>query len=153
MEFQIEQLPSCRVAFVRHVGPYNQVSAAWQRLFGWAGPRGLIGPSLRYFGMCHDDPEVTPPERLRYDACLVVSPSAQPEGDIGIQETSAGDYATTVHTGPYETLGRAYAALCGEWLPTSRRELGDPPCIEFYLNDPRGTPPEKLQTKICMRLK
>ena len=152
MEVQIERFPSCRVVFVRHTGPYSQVGTAWQRLFAWAGPRGLGGPSPRFFGMCHDDPAITPPEKTRYDACLVVPAGAEGEGDVGTQDIEGGEYVTTVHVGPYDTLDRAYEGLCGRWLPKSGRELGDPPCLEFYLSDPRTTPPEQLATKVCLRL-
>ncbi|MBI4718543.1 MAG: AraC family transcriptional regulator [Planctomycetes bacterium] len=152
MEVEIERFPACRVAFVRHLGPYSEVGAAWGRLFAWAGPRRLVGPSLRYFGLCYDDPAVTAPERIRYDACLVVPPATEGDGDIGVQDVAGGEYATTVHVGPYESLGQAYEGLCGGWLPQSGRELGEPPCMEFYLNDPRTTPPDQLRTKVCMRL-
>lgn len=152
MDVEIERFPSCRVAFVHHIGPYAEVGAAWQRLFAWAGPKRLVGPSMRFFGMCYDDPAITPPEKLRYDACLVVPPGTEGEGDVGAQDIESGDYVTTVHVGPYDTLGQAYEGLCGRWLPESGRELGDPPCLEFYLNDPRTTPPEQLRTKVCLRL-
>jgi AraC family transcriptional regulator len=107
---------------------------------------------MRFFGMCYDDPTITPPERIRYDACLVVPAGTEGEGDVGAQDIEGGEYVTTVHVGPYDTLGQAYEGLCGRWLPESGRELGDPPCIEFYLNDPRTTPPEQLRTKVCLRL-
>jgi AraC family transcriptional regulator len=69
-----------------------------------------------------------------------------------VQDLEGGEYVTTVHVGPYDTLGQAYDGLCGRWLPSSGRELGDPPCVEFYLNDPRATPPGQLRTKVCLRL-
>lgn len=152
VEIQVERLPPRRVAFVRHIGPYMNAGVAWNRLLGWAGPRGLLGPRMEYFGLCYDDPDVTPPDKVRYDACLVVGPDVRPEGDIGVQDVPGGEFAAAVHEGPYDTLGRTYAALCGHWLAASGRTLGDPPSVEMYLNDPRTTPPEQRLTKVCMRL-
>lgn len=64
MDVRIEKIPATRVAFIRHIGPYDQVGAAWGRLMSWACPRGLLGPSMRIFGLCYSDPDVTPPEKV-----------------------------------------------------------------------------------------
>jgi len=152
MHVQIETLAPKHVAYIRHTGPYTQVGPVWGRLFSWAAPKGLLGPHMEYFGLCYDDPDVTPPDRLRYDACLVVGPGVKPENDFGVQDVDGGSFATTVHTGPYRTLGATYSALCGAWLPSNGRRLGPPPSVEFYLNDPRSTPEEQLRTRVCVRL-
>ena len=123
MEVRIETVPVMRFAFVRHTGPYGAVGQTWGRLMAWAGPRGLFGPRTRMLGLVHDDPEVTPPDRVRYDACVTVDERCRPEGDVGVQEVGGGEYAVTTHRGQYDKLGKTYAQLCGEWLPTSGREL------------------------------
>jgi AraC family transcriptional regulator len=142
MDVRIEKVDAMRVAFVRHVGPYDQVGETWAKLMGWAGPRGLLGPRMAALAILHDDPEVTPPERIRYDACLVVGGDFEPEGEVGVQEIEGGDYAVTTHRGPYAKLGETYARLCGEWLPSSARELRSKPGLEFYRNSPQSTAPE-----------
>ena len=152
MNVEIEHIEPMRVAFIRHIGPYDQVGGAWSRLMAWAGRKGAMGPMMKFFGFCHDDPDVTPAERIRYDACIVVTTDVEAEGEIGIQTVAGGDFATTIHHGPYQKLGETYSRLCGQWIPASGRHLGDPPSIERYLNDPRGTPEDQLLTQICMRL-
>ena len=72
MDVRVESVAPMRVAFIRHVGPYLQVGETWGRLFAWAGPRGLVARGPKMIGVCYDDPEVTPPDKLRYDACLSV---------------------------------------------------------------------------------
>lgn len=42
LEVRIERLDGMRVAFIRHVGPYEAVGAAWGRLMGRAWPKGLF---------------------------------------------------------------------------------------------------------------
>jgi len=59
-----------------------------------------------------------------------------------------GECAVITHEGPYERLNQTYAGLFGQWLPHSGRELRSQPSLEFYLNDPDGTPPEELLTDI-----
>jgi AraC family transcriptional regulator len=63
-------LPDTRVAFRRHVGAYLEVGRTWNELMTWAGPHGLLGPFTRFCGVVHDDPVVTAPEKLRYDAAF-----------------------------------------------------------------------------------
>ena len=145
---RVETLPATRLAFVRHTGPYNQVSVAWRQLMTWAGPRGLFGPGLRLFGIVHDDPDITAPERVRYDAAVVVGERVMPEGEIGVQTIDEGRFAVARHRGPYDTLGLTYARLCGEWAPRAGHELRSAPSLESYLNYPGTTAPENLLTDI-----
>ncbi len=145
---EIKTLPPQRVVFLRHAGPYDQVGATWGKLSAWAGPRGVFGPSTRFIGVSYDDPQIAAPEKLRYDAAITVSRPVQPEGEFGVTDIAGGDYATLMHKGPYETLGRAYQVLLGAWLPQSGRELRDVPCFEVYLNSPQTTRPEELLTLI-----
>ena len=119
---------------------------------GWAWPRGLCGPHTRMIGICHDDPEITAPEKLRYDAAIALAAPIEPQGEIGIQELEAGEYAVATHQGPYEGLGATYARVCGEWLPGSGRELRSAPALELYLNSPQMTAPADLLTRIYLPL-
>ncbi len=150
MDVEIRSLEPTRVAFLRHVGPYDEVGSTWERLTDWVGRECLFGPDVRFFGMCWDDPEVTPPDRIRYDACVTVDETVEPEGEIGLTTVEGGRFAVVLHQGPYDRLGETYAALLGRWFPRSGHSPGDPPSLELYLNDPDGTEPEELLTEIWM---
>jgi AraC family transcriptional regulator len=143
---EVKDLAPVRVVFLRHVGPYGQVGATWGRLFGWAGRRGLLGPSVKMFGIVHDDPDVTPDDKIRYDAAIAVSRPVDPEGEFGVMEMAGGRYAVATHRGPYADLGRAYQRVYGAWLPRSGYELRDEPAFEQYLNTPQNAGPEDLVT-------
>ena len=147
---RFEQLPELRLAFVRHVGSYEEADEAVERLFRWAGPRGLLTQAAIFFGIAYDDPAVTPPDKLRYDAALAVPATVTTTGDIGIQLLPSRKYAVTLHCGPYETLGMTYSRFCGEWLPLSGHEVLAAPALEFYLNSPQDTPPTELRTEIYL---
>jgi AraC family transcriptional regulator len=154
MEARITSLESARVAYVRHVGPYTEVGPTWQRLIAWAAGRGLLGPDARTFALCHDDPDTTPPERLRYDACIVVGPDLQAEDGVEVQEVAGGRYAVATHRGSYAKLGETYGGLMEEWLPASRLELAeDRPTLEIYRNDPQQTPEDDLLTDVHVPVK
>ncbi len=152
MEVKIVKEETMHVAFVRHTGPYDQCGQAWEKLCCFLGPKGLLGGSPRFIGLSYDDPEVTSPEKIRYDACVQVDENFQPEGEIGVQVLQGGSFATTTHQGPYENLNLTYAALLGQWLPSSGRRINSDPTREVYLNHPENTEPEDLVTDIYLAL-
>lgn len=152
MDVEIRRIEPIRVAFVRHVGPYNEVGEAWEKLCTHLGAAGLLAGETRFIGVCYDNPEVTPPEKIRYDACVSVDDDFAAEGDIGVQTLAGGEYAVTAHIGPYDQLGKTYAKLFGQWLPQSGRDPRPVPSLEFYLNNPESTDPEDLLTDIHARL-
>lgn len=152
MEVKIENIEPMRVAFVRHVGPYNQAGVAWEKLCTHLGKEGCLGPESKFVGICYDDPEVTPPEKIRYDACITVDESFVPTDEIGVQTIGGGEYAVTTHFGPYDNLSQTYSRLFRDWLMKSDREISQDPCMEFYLNDPESTEPDDLLTDVCLPL-
>jgi AraC family transcriptional regulator len=149
---EVREVPPTRIVFLRHVGPYSEVGATWMRLMSWAGMQGLLGPGMRMLGVVHDAPEITPPDKLRYDAAVAVSRPVQPQGEFGVMELAGGRYAVTTHRGPYETLSHTYHRLFGAWLPDSGHELRDTPAFEEYLNSPQTAKPEDLLTRIWLPL-
>ncbi len=152
MEVTIKRLDPVRVVFVRHVGLYSSVGDTWGVLYRWAVSHGLVGGKSVALGVAYDDPDVTPADRLRYDACMTVDKLIEPEGEVGLQQVGGGDYAVGRHVGPYDELPDTYARIFGEWLARSGREARSAPALEFYLNDPMSTPPEELMTDIHIPL-
>ncbi len=148
MKVTMKYLAPMRVAFMRHVGPYHEVGRTWESLTMFLGKEGLVGGDTRFLGICHDDPAVTPSDKIRYDACVTVNDEFQPQGDIGVQVVPGGEYAVRTHFGSYEKLGESYAQLLGQWLPRSNRHLATTPCFEVYLNSPENTDPEDLITDL-----
>ncbi|MHC5108583.1 MAG: AraC family transcriptional regulator [Planctomycetota bacterium] len=153
LEVEVVTIKPRRVAFVRHVGPYHEVGQAWSKLFSWAMARNLVGSMAPMIGLLHDDPDVTPADRIRYDACFTAPDSLVEEGEIGIQVIRGGAYAVATHLGPYERIGESYAVICGQWLPTSHWALETAPGFEIYRNSPLTTPPENLLTDVHMPLR
>ena len=152
MDVRLENIEPMRVASVRHVGPYNQVGVAWDAVCTFLGKEGNLGPNARFIGICYDDPEVTPPEKVRYDACVTVDEDVTNEGDVAIQTVGGGQYAITTHFGPYDKLSETYTELFRRLMHDNREPRAEP-SMEFYLNDPNGTEPEDLITDICVPLK
>lgn len=137
-----------RVAFLRHVGPYDEVGETWGRLTSPLGREGHLGGEQMMFGICYDDPAVTPAEKIRYDACVTVNESFAPFEGIETKIVEGGEFAVATYQGPYSGLSKAYNELFGQWLPRSGRELRNAPPMECYLNSPENTEPSELLTDI-----
>lgn len=155
-EVRILHRPETAAVCLRHVGPYEKIGPVFGRLFEWAGRQGILAGSFETVGMPYDDPDVTPPEKIRCDAAILVrtmpAAASAPAGEVRCTTLPERDYAVVRHVGPYERLSDAYAWLCGVWLPRSGREAAAAPPMEFYRNHPPQTPLEQLVTDIHLPL-
>lgn len=153
MNVVIETQPKRRLATVRHVGPYPEIAEAFHRLGSLAAAAGLYAhaqPAM--LALYYDDPETTPAAELRSDAALIVLSDVELPSGVGEATLPAGRYAKTTHRGSYSGLGDTWARLMGEWLPKSGHRVGASPSYEIYVNDPRTTATEDLQTDIYVPL-
>jgi AraC family transcriptional regulator len=124
------------VAYLRHLGPYGEpISLFWQKtVYPWLVTNRLL-EQPRY-GISHDDPSVTAPEKCRYDACAEVPPQFVPSGKAFKTTIPGGSYAALSFKGTVAEVGQAWSALLRDWLPSSGLQLDARPCFEYY---PKGS--------------
>ena len=153
MDISIVDLDPMDVMSLRHIGPYEQVGQAFERLVGWAKQSQLWSDHSKVLGLSYDDPETTPSHQLRYDACVQLATHPAPTGEFQPIRVDGGRFAMFRHIGPYSGIGDAFRHVFGVWLPQSGYEVDDRPCLEMYPNDPADTPPAELITEIYVPLK
>lgn len=154
MHVDIESQPACRLATVRHLGPYNQIGRAFGELGRRLGPAmgALAMHGAAMIALYHDAPDSVAPDELRSDAGVVVPDDfVLPQG-VSEQRLPAGRYASTVHVGPYDQLGDVWQRFMGEWLPASGERVADSPAVEIYLNNPETTPKAEWRTRLSIPL-
>jgi AraC family transcriptional regulator len=140
---KVKDVPPLRVAYVKHMKGYEDqegIGSAFQTLFCWAGPRGVMSPDMRVIGVSLDNPDITPKDKCRYYACVAVNERARPEGEVGIMTIGGGKYAVGRFAGGRDVFKKAYSAMYGEWLPKSGWQPDDVPAFESYIGEPTGTP-------------
>jgi AraC family transcriptional regulator len=131
-ETKVTQMAQLHVAFIRHVGPYEAVpDTLWQRLAEWARARRLP-IDLIFLGIAQDAPGVTPPDKLRFDAAIVVPEAFAADGSIGHQVLGAAEFAITTHIGHYRTLTQAYGTIVNRVGRLKGYSFGGLPSIEVY---------------------
>lgn len=139
---EVKSLPGMTVAYVRHIGPYqgnaNLFGNLWNRLFTWAGPRGLIGgKDFRSLIVYHDDPNVTIEDKLRISVCITVAPDTKVDGEIGKMELEPATYVIARFEVTEKEFQLAWDWVYGQWLPASGYQPDDKPCLEMYPEEPR----------------
>jgi len=99
MNYTIENLPSQPILYMRRVGAYGLENfELMTTLKEWASSKDLFVDSVIY-GIAHDDQQ-TPPEKCRYDVCLVTTMTNLTDTKVKQGEIPAGKYAvfTIAHT-------------------------------------------------------
>ncbi|MCD4740611.1 GyrI-like domain-containing protein [archaeon] len=157
-EIKINELEEKQVAFVSFTGNYIGNAEVFKNLFeklgGWAGPKGLITPDVRFLSAYQDDPKTTPPDQLTVEVCMPISDDTQVEGEIKKRMLPGGKYAV-LHaelTGP-EEYGPAWNKVV-EWINKSNYEIDmSRPSYEIYQNNPNEHPQKHHLLDICMSVK
>lgn len=140
---EVKELPKMTVAYLRHIGPYagdeKLFEKLWNKLFNWAGPRGLIGgQGFNSLIIYHDDPNVTVEDKLRMSVCITVPPSTKVDGEIGKMELDAANYLIARFEVTAEGFAQAWQWVYGEWFPASGYQPDDKPCFEMYPEEPKN---------------
>jgi AraC family transcriptional regulator len=142
------------VVYVRSTGPYAASSAqAWQQMNAWLDSRQVRRQVKQAYGFFHDNPRLTAPELLRYDACVPAAAGLDADGGAGVgrQTLQGGAYAVQTHVGSYTDAGELYSRLHRQIVP--KRGLCvdyDRPFITIYLNDPTVTREVHRRAELCV---
>ena len=133
-DVELRVIPATRVAYMRHVGPYGSrgISEMWQRFEVWCAQQGLTSPRRRMFGIAQDNPNITPAERTRYDACVEVDDSFQPSGEVGVQTIRGGQYACTAFLANAAEIKAAWVKFLGMTMPDAGYQHDVAPAMEIY---------------------
>ena len=154
MQIDIETLPALRLATVAHVGPYNQIGSAFEKLGAIAAQAGLFAnPGAMMIATYDQDPDGIPVEELRSRAGITIAENAPLPDETVEQRIAGGSYARYTHIGGFEKLGDVWSRFMGEALPASGRLVADGPAIEIYRSDMRTTPKEQLRTDLLVPLR
>jgi len=131
---RIQRLEPLTLAFIRQWGAYTEVDAgAFDTLIAWAIATDRYSGENLLLGIGHDDPQITPTAKVRFDACLQVDASFDPTGVIGCQTLPAGAYVALTYVGPYgAAMTPAYAALFANMQRRPEYTLLGLPAVEIY---------------------
>lgn len=151
MKVITKKIKPMRVAYLRHVGPYDDTMKTWIDLTKQLTGDGQIHKGSVFIGIGLDNPAATPASELRYDACITVAENYEPKKPIGVQTIPGGDHAI-VRNCPVGKIKDAFGYLYGKWLAKSSRELRPAPGFLVHVDAHKELPPAKRRVDIYMPL-
>lgn len=153
MKTEVREMPEYHVAYVRKMGAYNKETCeqAFAELVQWAAPKGFTN-SGTMLGVYWDNPEVTPAEKCRVDACVSVPTGIAADGPVALQKIEGGLYAVCHFEIHSDSFQQAWEDAF-TWLVNSGHECDDKPCYELYHSSAPEDPDGKWVFDICIPLK
>jgi AraC family transcriptional regulator len=160
VEAEIRTLSAQKIYYVRRYAAvddqsvHNQSTQAAQSAFAalmaYLHEHKFMDQIQACVGIMPDEPGVTPPEEVRFDAGVIFREEIHliQDGEIRSQIIPGGRWAVFLHEGPYSTLWQTWNAAFRDWLPLSGERLRDIAPFEKYLNDVAQTPEAELLTEI-----
>lgn len=149
----VKEMPEMRAIYVRHIGPFNQIGQAYEKIFKWAAPRGLFTPNVsKSATITHDDPSVTELDKVRQSACIIVEEDVKVDGEIGKLTIPGGKYVVGNFELGFDEFEKAWNTMCN-WFTESGYQQGDGCTYELYHNDYTTHPQKKHIVDICIPVK
>jgi len=149
IEATVKETKPMTAAFIKMKGHYNQIPAAFGRLYSWIGERGYrpYGPAVVvYYNIPGQVPDDELSWELRSQIAGDVAESELDKEGLGVKRLGAAHVAAAMHKGPYEESEETYRALT-LWVEKNGYEASGPP-EELYFNDPAAVSPDELLTEI-----
>jgi AraC family transcriptional regulator len=152
-KIEVKNMPEMKLVYCRHTGQFNEIGKTYEKLFKWAGPRGLLKfPETKTMTVYHDNPEVTEIEKVRQSACITVDKVVKTDGEIGSMKVASGKYAVGRFEISDEEFEKAWNSMC-LWLADSGYQPADGFPYELYHNDHMQHPERKFILDICIPVK
>ncbi len=155
MNVTIKELPARRLAVIEHHGDPKKVGESVSKLIAWAKaqPIDLKPKPGEAFGFGYSDPKEVPAEEFRFDLAITIPRQLKLNGEVIEKKLPAGRYAVIFHKGSRDNINEKIYWLYRDWLPESKEELGDLPCIFCYYNFDHEVAETELLTELWVLLK
>lgn len=137
MKIEIENIPFCRIAYIRQIGPYGQNNVqVMEKIKMWAKSNGLFTEQSIILGIAQDNPESVEPKNCRYDTCIVISNDYCINDDyVSEGNIIGGKYAVFRIEHTAEAVQKAWTAIFPELLNQNNHLDVTRPILERYRNE------------------
>ncbi len=155
MKAEIKEFPERKVIYRMSENGYKResIQKLWTEFMTDLANIGNNVEAAAVFGVGHDNPQVTPEEKCRYDAC--VSPDSLTEVPKNEKEQTFphGKYACFHYKGSGEKLLQFYLEIFKNWFVKNGYEPGDFPLIERYIHVDKDDPQADIELETQFLLK
>lgn len=115
--------------YQRFIGNYYQgLKEAWESFCTEMEQKYTFDKRAKYVGISYDTPLITDPDHCMYDMCLQVDKKTC----TNVHRLEAGTYACYEFYDKQLNLIKGYQEILSLWVPFSKYDLDDRPCMEIY---------------------
>jgi len=150
-KLEIITRPTTHYVFLEKHGPFAEVAPpTWGEMFPLLASQVDQKRITEFLGLSGFDRRKRGEDAMVYQAGVAVSepPSSQLKG-LQYRKIEGGKYARFLLIGPYAHIWPAFDQIFKK-LAERKVELREEYCIENYLNDPKVTPEDQLQTELLI---
>ena len=151
----VKNIKDIQVIFQQSKGKIGDhtTKANWENLYENAQKRQMINAETKFYGINWDDPEITPLEKVRYDACISINNDTALNTEFSNKTIAGGKYLCFLYKGDYQNLDLVYNQIFRDWVIKMDYDLREEPVFEQYINNKEITPTEDLLTEIFIPIK
>jgi DNA gyrase inhibitor GyrI len=128
----IETFPNYRLAYIRRIGKYGiENKEIMEKIKSWAKEKQLLNDEAIIFSIMQDNPQTTPLEKCRYDACIVISKDFEIDNNVKECEFIGRKFAVfkIIHT--TEEIQKAYMEIFPKIIKEGFK-IASEPILERY---------------------
>lgn len=128
----------------------ESIHSTWDSLVEQAMCLPMKREEFEMYGIGHDNPQVTPEEKCRYDACILLEEGVSVGDSVKTKSFPKGKYACFYYKGESADLVQFYLSIYKDWFPKSGFEPGNFPLIEKYLTVSKDSSSIELEVQFLV---
>jgi AraC family transcriptional regulator len=140
-KIEIKRISKLNYAYISCIGS-QELPLAFQKLLSWAIPKGLMSEKAKLMTIYHDSLKVTEEEKARLSACFILDKLVDCQGEIGLSETTQGNYIVGSFEIALEDFEKSWTGLY-LWMNENGHKKADRDPFEIYHNNLNEHPEKK----------
>jgi len=144
-EITVMEVTSFTYVCLPHKGPFTDMPEVIGMMWQHTRQQNIF-PSAAVIGVYYSTPDLVAQEELEWEIGFPITPQTLVQAPLEKKLWNFTNVISTVHIGPYETIGETYAKI-KEWMENNNYLHGGP-ILERYLSDPSQVSLEAQRTEI-----
>ncbi|WP_299711698.1 GyrI-like domain-containing protein [uncultured Tenacibaculum sp.] len=136
------------VAYIPHIGPFQNLGKAFEKLLQWAYPRNLMNGGNQIMSIYHDSPKITAPDKLKVSACISIDKSKVDTSDINTRTIKGGKYIEANFELGLDEFQKTWEGIFVWMFNKGYKINSDLDPFDIYHNDFNTHPQKKCNTTI-----
>ncbi len=149
VNIEVKELAKMNLAYMDSIGAEN-LGGTYARLVKWAAPKGLMdSPDLKMITVFHDSFKITPPDKVRMSACILLDDEILKDDFVSIRAIEGGRFIVA----HMEIGANEFPSAWGNlfvWMNENGYKKADQDPFEIYHNDFNQHPEKKCIVDLCI---